>query len=162
MALTQDILATYKGPKRVFTRFLAQGRNEVRTLLFVLIAGMLMFIAVTPYQARLGELDPETPFIARLYWSALVYILILPIMIYLFALIVTGVARVARRQITGYEIRFTLIWALLATTPVMLIMGLTAGFIGPGILLQGLGLIWLIVFGWFWVSGLLSADGTSE
>lgn len=162
MALTQDIIATYKGPQRVVARFLAQGRNEVRALLFVLIAGVLMFISVTPYQAREAQLDPDIPMEARLYWSAFFYILILPILIYIFALIVWGVARIARRQITGYEIRFTLIWALLATTPLMLLMGLTAGFMGPGLQLQVLGLIWLLVFGWFWVSGLLSADGASE
>lgn len=161
MALTQDIIATYKGPKRVVARFLAQGRNEVRALLFVLIAGVLMFVAVAPYQAREAQLDPDIPLEARLYWSAFFYILILPIFIYLFALIIWGLARIARRQITGYEIRFTLIWALLASTPIMLLMGLTAGFIGPGIQLQLLGLIWVLVFGWFWVSGLLSADGAS-
>lgn len=161
MALTQDIFATYKGPKRVFARFLSQGRNEVRALLFMLIAGVLMFVAVAPYQAREAQLDAEVPLEARLYWSAFFYILILPIFIYLFALIISGLARIARRQITGYEIRFTLIWAILATTPIMLLMGLTAGFIGPGIQLQLLGIIWLGVFGWFWVSGLLSADGTN-
>lgn len=161
MALTQDIFTTYKGPKRVVARFLAQGRNEVRALLFVLIAGVLMFVAVAPYQAREAQLDVEVPLEARLYWSALFYILILPIFIYLFALVVWGLARIARRQITGYEIRFTLIWALLASTPIMLLMGLTAGFIGPGIQLQLLGLVWFLVFGWFWISGLLSADGAS-
>lgn len=162
MALTQDILATYKGPKRVIARFLAQGRNEVRALLFVLIAGMLMFVAATPYQAREAQIDLVTPFEARLYWSAFFFILILPILIYVFALIITGLAKIARRRITGYQIRFTLIWALLAATPVTLLMGLTAGFMGPGIQLQAVGLIWVAVFGWFWVSGLLSADGASE
>ncbi len=161
MALTQDIFATYKGPKRVIARFLAQGRNEVRALLFVLITGVLMFVAVAPYQAREAQLDAEVPLEARLYWSALFYILILPIFIYLFALVVWGLARIARRQITGYEVRFTLIWALLSSTPIMLLMGLTAGLIGPGIQLQLLGLIWLLVFGWFVISGLLSADGAS-
>lgn len=162
MALTQDILATYKGPGRVVSRFLEQGRNEVRALLFVLIAGVLMFIAVTPYQAREAQIDPDIPFEARLYWSAFFYILILPILIYVFALIVTGLAKIARRRITGYQIRFTLIWALLAATPVTLLTGLTAGFMGPGIQLQAIGVIWVAIFGWFWVSGLLSADGASK
>lgn len=162
MALTQDIIATYKGPKRVFARFLAQGRNEVRALLFVLIAGVLMFIAVMPFQAREAQIDPDIPFEARLYWSAFFYILILPFLIYLFALMVTGLAKIARRRITGYQIRFTLIWSLLAATPVTLLLGLTAGFMGPGIQLQAVGLLWVVVFGWFWVSGLLTADEATE
>jgi hypothetical protein len=162
MALTQDIFATYKGPRRVVARFLGQGRNEVRALLFMLIAGVLMFIAVAPYQAREAQLDPEIPLEARLYWAAFFYILIVPILVYLFALLVWGLSRIARRKITGYEIRFTLIWALLASTPVMLLAGLMAGFVGPSIQLQLVGFIWLVVFGWFWISGLLSADGSSE
>ncbi len=162
MSLTQDIFATYKGPRRVVARFLAQGRNEVRALLFVLIAGVLMFIAVAPYQAREAQLDPDIPLQARLYWSALFYILIVPIFLYLFAVIAWPFVWIFRRPVTGYEVRFTLFWALLASTPVMMLLGLTAGFMGPGIQLQALGLIWFIVFGWFWVSGLLSTDGISE
>jgi hypothetical protein len=160
MALTQDIFATYKGPGRVVDRFLAQGRNEVRVLLFVLIAGMLMFIASAPYQAREAQLDPDIPLVARIYWSAFLYVLILPILLYFFAALVWGLARVARRQISGYEIRFTLVWALLASAPLMFLMGLTAGFVGPGLQLQVVGIGWLAVFGWFWTAGLLRADGS--
>lgn len=160
MALTQDIVATYKGPGRVVARFLGQGRNEVRALLFVLIAGALMFIASAPYQAREAQLDPEIPLQARLYWSAFLFIFIMPLLVYLFAVVVWALARVARRQITGFEIRFTLIWALLALTPVTLLLGMTAAFIGPSIQLQLIGFVWLAVFVWFWTAGLLRADGS--
>ncbi|UWR28025.1 YIP1 family protein [Sulfitobacter sp. S223] len=160
MALTQDIIATYKGPGRVVERFLSQGRNEVRALLFLLIAGILMFVASTPFQAREAQLDPEVPLAARLYWSGFFYVFLLPILVYLFAIIIWGLARVARRQITGFEIRFTLIWALLAATPVALLLGLTAGLIGPGIQVKAVGALWLAVFGWFWIAGLLRADGS--
>ncbi|WP_299417023.1 YIP1 family protein [uncultured Sulfitobacter sp.] len=162
MALTQDIVATYRGPSRVIRRFLAQGRNEVRALLFVLIAGVLMFIAAAPYQAREAQLDPDIPFQARLYWSAFFFILIFPILVYLFAFCIQALSWIARRKVTGYAIRFTLIWALLASTPVILLLGLTAGFIGPSIQLQLVGFIWLAVFGWFWATGLLCADGSVE
>jgi hypothetical protein len=160
MALTQDIMATYKGPGRVVSRFLAQGRNEVRGLLFLLIAGVLMFVASTPYQAREAQLNPDVPLAARIYWSAFLYVFMMPIFVYLFALMIWGLARVARRQVTGFEIRFTLIWALLASTPIVLLMGLTAGFIGTGLQLQIVGYIWIAVFGWFWAAGLLTADGS--
>ncbi len=161
MALTQDIAATYKGPARVTSRFLAQGRNEVRGLLFLLVAGVLMFIASAPFQAREAQLDPQVPLIARLYWSAFFCIFILPILVYLFAACIWVLARIARRRISGYAIRFTLIWALLASTPVLLLLGLTAGFIGPGVQVQVLSFIWLAIFGWFWSAGLLSAEGTA-
>lgn len=159
MALTQDIAATYRGPGRVVARFLAQGRNEVRALLFVLIAGALMFVASAPFQAREAQLDPEVPLQARLYWSAFFFVFMMPLMVYLFAALVWLLARIARRQITGYQIRFTLVWALMALTPVTLLLGLTAAFIGQGVQVQLVGLIWLAVFLWFWISGLLTADG---
>ncbi|MEP3440125.1 MAG: YIP1 family protein [Sulfitobacter sp.] len=162
MALTSDIVATYRGPSKVVSRFLAQGRNEVRALLFLLIAGILMFVASTPYQAREAELDPDIPLLARLYWSAFLYIFILPILLYAFSGVIWILACIARRNVTGYQIRFTLIWALLASTPVLLLMGLTAGFIGPGVQLQAVGFVWIAVFGWFWAAGLLSADGAPE
>ena len=153
-------MATYKGPGRVVERFLSQGRNEVRALLFLLIAGMLMFVASTPFQAREAQLDPEVPLAARLYWSGFFYVFLLPILVYVFAIVIWGLARIARRQITGFEIRFTLIWALLAATPVALLLGLTAGMIGPGIQVKAVGVVWLAVFVWFWTAGLLRADGS--
>ncbi|MEQ6248034.1 YIP1 family protein [Sulfitobacter sp. HNIBRBA3233] len=161
MALTQDIVATYRGPQRIFARFLSQGRNEVRGLLFVLIAGILMFIAATPYQAREAALDPEIPLLARIYWSAFFAIFIVPIMVYLFAALIWVLARLGRRRVTGYQIRFSLIWSLLASTPVLLLLGLTAGFVGPGVQVQLLSLVWLVVFVWFWISGLTTAEETA-
>lgn len=158
MALTQDIVATYRGPRKVVTRFLSQGRNEVRTLLFLLIAGGLMFVATSPYQAREAQFDPDVPLVARLYWSAFLTIFILPIVIYLFAALVWVLARIGRRRISGFQIRFTLAWALLASTPVLLLLGLTAGFIGPGIQVQLVSLLWLVVFVWFWAGGLFAAE----
>ena len=155
MALTADIVATYRGPRRVVARFLAQGRNEVRVLLFALIAGLMMFVAVTPYQAREARLNPEIPLQARLYWSAFFYIMIAPILLYLVALLIYPLVWIIRRPLSGYEVRFSLFWALLASTPVMMLLGLTAGFIGPGIELQAVGILWFAVFSWFLGSGLL-------
>lgn len=160
MALTSDIVATYKGPSRVIGRFLGQGRNEVRALLFVLIAGLLMFIAAAPYQAREAQLNPDGPLEVRLYWSAFLFIFIIPLLLYGLAALIWMVSKVARMPVSGYEVRFTLFWALLASTPVLLLLGLVAGMIGQGAQLQLVGFIWLAVFGWFWISGLLVAART--
>ena len=124
MALTSDIVATYKGPSRVVGRFLGQGRNEVRALLFVLIAGLLMFIAAAPYQAREAQLNPDGPLEVRLYWSAFLFIFIVPLLLYGLAALVWVVTKVARMPVSGYEVRYTLLWALLASAPVKLLQGL--------------------------------------
>lgn len=161
MALTQDILATYRGPGRVMARLLAQGRNEVRALVFLLVAGLLIFIAWAPYQSRLAALDPDGPLAVRLYWSAFFWIFLMPLLLYIFAMMIWGLSKVAGRKISGYGIRLTLFWSLLASMPVMLLLGLVAGMIGLGIQSEAVGLIWLCVFGWFWISGLLVAERES-
>ena len=162
MALTNDIVATYKGPSKVIGRFLGQGRNEVRALLFVLIAGLLMFIAAAPYQAREAQLNPDGPLEVRLYWSAFLFIFIVPLLLYLLAAVIWVVSKVARMPVSGYQVRFTLFWALLASAPVMLLLGLVAGMIGPGIQLQITGFAWVGVFLWFWLSGLITAARTGD
>jgi hypothetical protein len=40
----------------------------------------------------------------------------------------------------------------------ILLHGLVAGFVGPGVELQAVGLLWLLVFLWFWMSGLIEAE----
>lgn len=161
MALTRDIIATYRGPARVQARFLSQGRNEVSALIFVMIAGALIFVASAPFHARQAQLDPDGPLAVRLYWSAFLWIFIMPLLLYLFAAMVWVLSRVAARRISGFAIRMTLFWALLASTPALLLLGLVAGLIGPGVQAQSVGILWGIIFGWFWISGLLTAEGAS-
>jgi len=160
MSLTRDIVATYRRPSQVVRRFLSQGRNEVRALLFLMIAGALIFVASAPFQAREAQISPDGPLAVRLYWSAFLWVFIMPLLMYAFAAIIWLLSRVAGRRITGFEIRMTLFWALLASTPIILLLGLVAGMIGEGIQLQVTALLWLCVFGWFWISGLLTAEGT--
>ncbi|NKX72530.1 YIP1 family protein, partial [Rhodobacteraceae bacterium R_SAG3] len=52
MAVTTDITATYRGPRKVIARLLAMGPREDRLLAFVMGACVLMFIAQMPRLAR--------------------------------------------------------------------------------------------------------------
>jgi len=157
MAVTSDIVATYRGPGKVMSGLLAQGRNEVRVLMFALMAGLLIFVALSPYQARAAHLDPEGPLSVRQYWSAFFWIFVMPLLLYVFAAMVWAVTRVSGQRISGYAIRLTLVWSLLASAPLLLLLGLALGFIGPGVQAQIVGVIWLGVFFWFWLSGLFAA-----
>ncbi|NUH64226.1 YIP1 family protein [Sulfitobacter sp. S0837] len=157
MAVTSDIVATYRGPGKVMSGLLAQGRNEVRVLMFALMAGLLIFVALSPYQARAAHLDPEGPLSVRQYWSAFFWIFIMPLLLYGLAAMVWAVTRVSGQRISGYAVRLTLVWSLLASAPLLLLLGLALGFIGPGLQAQIVGAIWLAVFFWFWLSGLYAA-----
>ncbi|MER3352422.1 MAG: hypothetical protein RLQ73_00450, partial [Hoeflea sp. D1-CHI-28] len=57
-----------------------------------------------------------------------------------------------------YGSRLALFWAFLAASPLLLLYGLVAGFIGPGAGLTGVGVGWVAVFLWFWLSNLREAE----
>lgn len=157
MSLTRDIAATYRGPGRVLRRLQGMGRREDRALVFILLACGLLFVAQAPYQARQAHLDPEVPLQARLYWSAILFVFLCPTFFYLLAGLAWGASRLAGVRVSGYEMRLSMFWALLAATPLALLAGLMAGFNGPGPGLQLSGAAWVGVFLWVWIAGLRGA-----
>ncbi len=46
MPVARDIAATYRGPRRVMRRLLAQGRREDRAIAYLMISCFLIFVAV--------------------------------------------------------------------------------------------------------------------
>lgn len=161
MPVSSDITATYAGPGRVIGRLLQDGRQERRALAFLLAACALFFVAQAPFQAREAHLDPSGPLAVRLYWSGFFWIMLMPLVFYAIAGLLWLLARLTRRRISGYGIRLGLFWALLASTPVALLGGLVAAFIGPGPQLNLVGVLWLAVFAWFLVAGLIRAESAA-
>lgn len=158
MPVTRDIVATYKGPRRVVRRLLDAGRREDRALVILLVGCVLAFVAQSPWQARLAFLKDSVPLEARLYWSALFWVFMVPLALYALAYVSHLVARATGGKGTAYGARLALFWAFLASSPLILLLGVVAGFIGQGPGLQAVGLIWLSFFGWFWVAGWLEAE----
>ena len=162
MSVTTDIKASYRGPGRVVARLMGQGRREGFALNILLFACIVMFVAQAPYQSREAHFNPDVPLMARMYWSAFLWIFLVPLLLYGFAAMVFGLARLAGRNITGYGIRLSLFWALLASSPVVLFLGLIAAFIGPSAGLQLVGMIWLLNVLWFWLAGMRAAEGIEQ
>lgn len=158
MAITRNIAATYRGPGPVVARILSGDIREDRVLYFLIAACVVIFVAQAPYQSREAFLDPTVPLQARLYWSAFLWIFIFPLLMYGVAGLIWVVSRVMPRPPTGYKIRVSLFWALLASTPVVLLLGLTAGFVGPGLELKIVGIVWCAVFFWFWIGGSIAQE----
>lgn len=162
MSVTTDIKASYRGPGRVVARLLGQGQREGFALNILIFACIVMFVAQAPYQSREAHFNPDTPLLARMYWSAFLFIFCVPLLLYIFAALISGLARVGGRKITGYGIRLSLFWALLASSPVILFLGLIAAFVGPGSGLQLVSMIWLVNVLWFWIAGMRVAEGGEE
>jgi hypothetical protein len=89
--------------------------------------------------------------------SLLAWIFIAPLALYCVAGASYLVIRVVRGQGSAFGARLALFWALLAASPLMLLNGLVAGFIGPGLELRIVGFLWFAFFLWFWLAGLLAA-----
>lgn len=157
MPVTTDIVATYRGPRRVMRRLLDRGSREDRALAILIAACVLVFIAQWPRLAREAFLT-ERELNPLLGGALLGWIFIAPLLFYLLALLSHGLARLAGGCGSAYGARLALFWAFLAASPLLLLHGLVAGFIGPGPGLTAVGLIWLAVFGWFWIAGLREAE----
>ncbi|MEL7100008.1 MAG: YIP1 family protein [Pseudomonadota bacterium] len=153
-----NVVATYRrGPGVVMRRLLALGQREDRALIFLMVACVIMFVAQLPRisrEATLGGYDAG-PFLQA---AALAWILIAPLVLYLIAPVSRLIGMVLGGQGTWYGARLALFWALLAASPVHLLLGLTAGFIGEGIQMTLMGVLWLAVFLWFWIGGAIAQE----
>ena len=161
MPVTTDIVATYRGPGRVVNRLLDMGPREDRALAFVMAFCVIGFIAQLPSLARRAHLEGSE--LNMLMGGALLgSVFILPLWFYLIAWISHLVARAFGGKGTGYGARLALFWALLASGPLVLLNGLVAGFIGPGAAQTLIGLMWVAIFVWFWLSGLRQTQRAAE
>ncbi|OIQ33029.1 MAG: YIP1 family protein [Roseobacter sp. MedPE-SWchi] len=153
MAVTGDILSTYRGPRRVFARLLSMGPREDRMLAILMAGCALMFVSRMPSLAREAHLTGQEQ--TMLLSNALFGIIfVAPLALYTLALIAHFLARGLRGTGESHAARLALFWSFLATSPLMLLNGLVAGMIGPGTELNLIGGLWFSAFLWFWVSGM--------
>ena len=153
MSIALDILRTYRAPRRVL-RGRVSGRAREDRALAVLMGGcILMFVAQWPRISREAHLDETIGFDARLAGALFGWIFIAPLFFYVLALVTIWSLKLAGSVATGFEIRMALFWALLASSPLWLLTGLMSGFIGPGPITTGVGLLAFGAFLVFWVAG---------
>ncbi|ETA49861.1 hypothetical protein [Ponticoccus alexandrii] len=153
MSVTTDIAASFRGPGAVLRRIFAQPASEARALAFVMGGCGVMFVARWPALARQAHLQDQD-LNMLLGGTLLAVVFFVPLILYALAFLVALVARAMGSAMTGYGSRVALFWALLAASPLMLLNGLVAGFIGPGPALTLVGLLWVVAFALFWIKGL--------
>ena len=157
MPVAADIVATYRGPRRVMRRLLNMGPREDRALAMLMAGCIIVFVGQWPRLAREAHLTGQE--LNPLLGGALMaWIFIAPLLLYALALVTHLISRALGGQGTGYGARMALFWSFLAASPLILLHGLVAGFVGPGIQLQIVGALWLAVFGWFWITNLREAE----
>jgi len=156
MPVTTDIVSTYRGPRKVMRRLLSMGAREDRALAIVMAACLVVFIAQWPRLSREAHLTGQelNPLLGG---TLMAWIFIAPLLFYTLAFATHLVLRALRRPVAGFSTRIALFWALLASSPLILLHGLVAGFIGPGIEQKIVGVVWLVIFLWFWGANLREA-----
>lgn len=166
MPVTSDIVRTWRAPRAVIRDILDQGRREDRAIAYVMIACFLIFVAQWPRLSRMAagfDLAPgaDAPDLTRLMaYEFLAWVMIWPLFLYGLAAVTHLIAMAMGGKGDWYGARIALFWSLLATVPVLLLHGLTAGFIGPGIETSIVGAVWVVGFIFIWLQSLREAERT--
>ncbi len=154
MGLAARILATYRGPRAVVRRQLAEGLREERLLVLLMAACLLLFVAQWPMHARMAHLDPARPLEARLAGALTGALFYFPLLAYALAGISHAIARLFGGAGSFAGARLALFWSLLAIAPLALLNGLAAGLFGQAAIGGLSGLVVFAVFLWFWGAAL--------
>ncbi|SDX62147.1 YIP1 family protein [Roseicitreum antarcticum] len=157
MALTFDILRMYRTPRAVVRGLLAQGQREDRALMFIMLFGVLNFVAQLPRVQRAAYLDPEMVFQQEMGGVLFASIFVVPLLAYGFAALLHLGLRAFRRPSTWFTARLVLFWSLLSVAPLSLIQGMLQGFNGVGGVGAIFGLGVAAVFLWFLIAGFREA-----
>jgi len=166
MPVTTDIVRTWRSPRIVIREMLDQGQREDRAVAYLIIGCFLIFVAQWPRLSRKAagfDLAPgaETPELTQLIaYEFMAWLMIWPLALYILAAISHLVAKVLGGQGHWYGARLALFWGMLASVPVLLLHGLTAGFIGPGPQTNLVGTVWVFGFLWIWIQGMREAEAS--
>ena len=155
MALTADIVATYRRPRAVARDKIATRREDL-ALAYLMLGCGLVFVGQWPRlqrEAYLGGQDLQ-PLVGGALFA---WVFAAPVLLYLLAWVVHQAARALRRPVGAFGARMALFWALVAASPLWLLNGLTAGMIGPGPALALVGALAATAFVWFFAAGLRAA-----
>ena len=164
MSVSTNMFRSWRRPREVARSLLAQPQREDRAFGYLMAACFIIFVGQWPRLSRIAagfDVLPgeETPEFARLIaYEFLSWMVVWPLLMYLLASVSRLIARLFGGRGTVYRSRLVLFWALLASTPALLLFGLTMGFIGAGIEANLVGAVWVLGFGMMWFVGLREAE----
>lgn len=164
MAVTRDMVRSWRAPRTVMRDLLDQGKREDRAIAYLMIACFLIFVAQWPRLSRINAGFEPSPwpddinFEGMMTYTFYATVIILPLALYAVAALSRLCAKALGGQGSWYGARLAFFWTLLATTPLLLLHGLVRGFVGPGLQSNLVGAIWALTFGYIWVQSLREAE----
>ncbi len=157
MAVTSDIVASWRHPRRVIASHLARGRSEPFAFSLLLVFLLLAFVAQWPRLSRQSVLTPDVPLVQGFVATGLALLATIPLF-YLLAAASHGIARLFGGRGGFYGARIALFMALLAASPLVLLHGLTLGFSGSGAQSLLVGTFAFAAFAVIWMLMLIEAE----
>ena len=155
MSVVLDIARTYRAPRDTIARRIGEEVREDRALAVLFGGCFLVLVAQLPKLAREAYVNDGITFDALFAGAIFAWLFVAPFLFYGLSLIVHGVLALLGRKVNGYSLRMALFWGLLAATPMFMLWGLTAGFVGPGPALSIVGALALAALIVFWVAGIV-------
>lgn len=152
MAVSTEILRSWRAPREVVNRLLAQPRREGRILSFLVIGCLLIFVAQGPRLMREVDAMPLTGeelsevLRMRMTYELFGWLIVWPLVFYILSMVIHLVLRLFGGRAQAYDTRLALFWGLMASTPAALLYGLVMGIIGPGLQASLTGALWLCGF----------------
>jgi hypothetical protein len=152
MTLSGAIVQSWRSPRVVLRRLLAQDRHEGRLLMYLVLALGLILVAQLPRLQR--QATDEVPFEALMVGALFGLMMVGPLLFYLLAAMLALGMRLLG-PVDGFAVRLALFWALLASTPLILAQAALTALAGPaGALALGSGGAVLGLFAVLVVAGL--------
>jgi len=158
MAVSSEMIRAWRNPRAAIRRQLAGGVDEGRALVYLMVACLLIFVAQWPRLSREAHLNPEIPFDARWGGALMGWIFIAPLIFYGLAALSHLVCRLMGGQGSWFGARLALFWSLLTVSPIVLLLGLVAGFIGVGAAANATSMLLIAGFLYIWCSSLAEAE----
>lgn len=160
MSVATEIMRTWRSPRAAMARVLSGAKREDRAAAYLMIGALLTFVAQWPWLSRTAYEQGEA--IDRLIaYGLLFWLAVFPLLLYALAALLHWIRRLSGGGGTAYTARVAVFWSLLASSPAILLFGLTIGFIGPSLQASLVGLIALGAFGAFTAVGLAVGNSGS-
>ena len=158
MSAALDVVAFHIRPRPVAKRRLSETASEGHAFMYLILACLLFFVAQIPELVRLDLLaESQAPLNALAAGRFVGVAVFAPLLFYTLAALAALAFRAADFRISWLESRISLFWALLATAPSVLILGLLRGLTqADGILWPASALVGTL-FAVFWAIGLSEA-----
>jgi hypothetical protein len=157
MPVTTDIVRSWHSPRRVMQSHLARGRSEPWAFSLLIAFMIVAFVAQWPGASRNAFYTPEMPISAQMLAIGMGMLAFIPLW-YLLAAIGHWIAKALGGQGDHYRARLALFWALVTVSPLMLLLGLVKGMIGPGPALVSVTVVTAAAFLGFWIINLIEAE----